>query len=75
MQIPRMEHVEASKHVLRYLKGIVGQGILLKVDSALKLVQYVTPIGEYVLCLTNRSHATLLCLPALPSPRKVSNKL
>ena len=40
MQAPRLEHMDAARCVLRYLKETAGQGILLKADSDLQLVGY-----------------------------------
>ena len=40
MQSPRVEHMEAVKRVLRYLKGNPGQGILLKSDSNLTITAF-----------------------------------
>ncbi|RVW29739.1 Retrovirus-related Pol polyprotein from transposon RE2 [Vitis vinifera] len=37
MQEPRIEHWEAALRVVRYLKGTLGQGILLRADSDLSL--------------------------------------
>ena len=37
MQTPREEHWKAALRVVRYLKGTVGQGILLRSDSDLNL--------------------------------------
>ena len=37
MQSPRVDHWEAALHVVRYLKGHPGQGILLRSDSDLCL--------------------------------------
>jgi len=54
MQEPREEHMEAAKHVLRYLKGNPGQGILLKTDCDLRLTAFCD--SDWGACpLTRRS--------------------
>ena len=40
MQQPKEEHWEAALRVVRYLKGNLGQGILLRADCDLKLYAY-----------------------------------
>ena len=35
MQKPRIEHWQAVMHVIRYLKGTIGQGIMLRASSPL----------------------------------------
>ena len=40
MQAPRTDHMEAAKRVLRYIKGTLGQGILLRSDSDLNIVVF-----------------------------------
>jgi len=37
VQAPRKEHMEAAHRVLRYLKGTVAFGILLKANADLRL--------------------------------------
>ena len=40
MQHPRLPHVQALQHVLRYINATVGQGILLKANTQLTLQAY-----------------------------------
>ena len=40
MHEPRVDHLNAALHVLRYLKGYPGQGILLRADSNLQIMAY-----------------------------------
>jgi len=40
MQTPKEEHMEATRRVVRYIKGTAGQGLLLSRDSNLKLAGY-----------------------------------
>ena len=54
MQTPREEHWKAALRVVRYLKGTVGQGILLRSDSDLTLYGWCD--SDYAGCpLTRRS--------------------
>uniref|UniRef100_A0A3Q7IDS2 Reverse transcriptase Ty1/copia-type domain-containing protein n=1 Tax=Solanum lycopersicum TaxID=4081 RepID=A0A3Q7IDS2_SOLLC len=40
MHEPRVDHLNVAMHVLRYLKGHPGQGILLRADSNLQIMAY-----------------------------------
>lgn len=54
LQAPRREHWEAALHVVRYLKGSPGQGILLQADSCLSLTGWCD--SDWAACpLTRRS--------------------
>lgn len=54
MQYPRSKHWDAATLVVRYLKGCLGQGILLSADSDLQLAGYCD--SDWVACpLTRRS--------------------
>ena len=54
LQEPRQEHWEATLRVVRYLKGSLGQGILLRADSSLSLTGWCD--SDWAACpLTRRS--------------------
>jgi len=40
MHEPREEHMEADRRVLRYSEGVLGQGLLLKSNSHLRIYAY-----------------------------------
>jgi len=40
MHNPKKEHMEAAKRVLRYLKGVPGQGLLQRSNSDLRVYAY-----------------------------------
>ena len=40
MQNPNVEHMDAARRVLRYIKGSPGQGLLLKANSSLQVQAY-----------------------------------
>ena len=40
MQDPKEDHMEAARRALRYLKGSLGQGILLRSDLDLQVYAY-----------------------------------
>ncbi|KAL8129011.1 hypothetical protein V2J09_018166 [Rumex salicifolius] len=42
IQTPCAEHWKVAKHVLRYLKGSLGQGLLLSISLDFKLLAYST---------------------------------
>ena len=48
MQAPKEECMEATRRVLRYLKGCAGEGIFLKDNNNLQLFVFVILIGEHV---------------------------
>ena len=54
MHEPKEEHMEAARRVLKYLKGVPGQGLLLKSDTDLKVYAYCD--ADWGACpLTRRS--------------------
>ena len=54
MKEPKEDHLKAARRVLRYLKGQLGQGILLKSDSNLQVHAYCD--SDWGACpLTRRS--------------------
>lgn len=40
MKKPKEEHWEAALHVVQYLKGILGQGFILRADSPFHLTSW-----------------------------------
>ena len=56
MQTPREEHWKAALRVVRYLKGTVGQGILLRSDSDLTLYGWCD--SDYAGCPLTRQSST-----------------
>ena len=40
MQAPKEEHIDATRRVVRYIKGTAGQGLFLPKNSKLELVGY-----------------------------------
>jgi len=46
MHDPKEEHLAAAKHVLRYLNGTQGQGILPSSLSDLSFTSFATHIGQ-----------------------------
>lgn len=59
LQAPRQEHWDATLRVVCYLKGTLGQGILLLADSDLSLQGCVILIGRPVLSLVDLSQVRL----------------
>lgn len=56
MQEPRIEHWEAALHVIRYLKGTIGQGILLRATSPIHLTGW--PDSDWAGCSGSRRLVT-----------------
>ena len=56
MQHPRLPHVQALQHVLRYINATVGQGILLKANTQLILQAYSD--SDWAFCPNSRRSAT-----------------
>lgn len=56
MQSPREGHWEAALRVVRFLKGTIGQGILLRADSGLELSMYCD--ADWAACPTTRRSLT-----------------
>ena len=56
MQSPRTSHMIALEHTLRYLKGIVGQGILLSANGPLLLKAFSD--SDWASCPNTRRSVT-----------------
>lgn len=66
MQHPTTQHMEAFEHVLRYLKGTIGQGILLKGDNDIRIQAYSD--YDWASCPTTRKSVTGFILQIGSSP-------
>ena len=66
MQQPKKAHWEAALRVVRYLKGNLGQGILLRANSDLKLYAYCD--SDWASCPLTRRSLTgyFICLGRSP---------
>ena len=62
MQDPKVHHMQALHHTLRYVVGSVGQGILLKAGTSISLIGYSD--SDWATCPTTRRSITgyLSCL-------------
>ena len=56
MQQPTSSHMAALDHLLRYISGTVGQGILLKGTDSLQLTAYSD--SDWASCPTSRRSVT-----------------
>ena len=56
MKSPHSSHLDDANQVLRYLKGTVGQGLLLLASSSLNFVEYVD--SDWANCPTTRRSTT-----------------
>lgn len=66
MQQPRQPHLAAIHRILRYLKGIVGQGVLSSSNSNLVLIAYCD--SDWGTCAESRRFVTGYCLFLGSSP-------
>ncbi|XP_015955113.1 uncharacterized mitochondrial protein AtMg00810-like [Arachis duranensis] len=57
---PRTSHLHALHHLLRYIKGTIGQGLLFLANSEKRLIGYVNV--DWAGCLDTRWSVTGFCL-------------
>ena len=66
MHDPTEEHLAAAKHVLRYLKGTQGQGILFSGNTAMTLTGFCD--SDWGSCSDSRKSTTGFCILLGSSP-------
>ncbi|GAA0171730.1 hypothetical protein LIER_41210 [Lithospermum erythrorhizon] len=62
LQAPKKDHWAVALRVVRYLKGCLGQGVLLRRDCDLMLSGWSVPTGHLVLRHNDRLRAGLCTL-------------
>ena len=60
MSSPKVPHLQATYKIIKYLKKIPRQGLLLSADSSLQLKSYCN--ADWAACLDTRKFVSSFCV-------------